>query len=197
MSKSLPELLDPRRAIVSGDNYRGNLPLAGFTRLADLIEPDLSTGQVAYHLTFGRDEEGREQVSGTVRTVLHLRCQRCGQPYALEVDVVLGLAIVTGLDAARSLPDAYDPLLLETPLIRPRELIEDELILAIPAVPRHPEGDCQPPPVPGQSASEAGPDHAARRGQQRPNPFAALAALRTRASDPDPDANAHEPDAGP
>jgi methionyl-tRNA formyltransferase len=70
---------------------------------------------------------------------------------------------------AEALPDAYDPLLLETPLIRPRDLIEDELILAVPAVPRHAEGSCAPP------AFEAGGEDAL---VERPNPFAALAALK-------------------
>ncbi|MDP1159869.1 YceD family protein, partial [Klebsiella variicola] len=50
-----------------------------------------------------------------------------------------------------------------------RELIEDELLLALPLVPRH--ANC-PQPLPG-AGEQAEPE-----AEQRPNPFAALAALK-------------------
>jgi len=50
--------------------------------------------------------------------------------------------------------------------------VEDELILELPLVPRH-EGVC-PEPLPFPGAADAAEEPAV----ERPNPFAALAALR-------------------
>jgi uncharacterized protein len=176
MSKSMPELLNPRVAAAHGDSYRGDLPLATLPRLSSLAETgqladDQGPGgsQAAYRLTFFRDEQGRDLVEGSVRAQLRLRCQRCTEGYDLPVDACFTLAVVNGLDEAEALPDAYDPLLLEEALIRPRDLVEDELILAVPAVPRHADGDCV---MPAEAAGATdGPD-------ERPNPFASLAVLK-------------------
>jgi uncharacterized protein len=185
MFTHLPELLDPRKACAQGEAYRGDLPLAGLRRLAGLADTGQLArdqgsggGQVAYRLSFRRDDSGRDLVLGSVRGQLRLCCQRCGQPFDLAVDADLALAVVAGIDEAEALPDAYDPLLLETPLIRPRDLIEDELILAVPAVPRHAEGSCAPP------AFEAAGEDAL---VERPSPFAALAALKRGQGQPDED----------
>lgn len=172
----MPELLNPRVAAAHGDTYRGDLPLATLPRLSSLAETGQLAedqgpggGQAAYRLSFFRDEQGRDLVEGSVRAQLRLRCQRCTEGYDLSVDACFKLAVVIGLDEAAALPDEYDPLLLEEPLIRPRDLIEDELILAVPAVPRHAEGDCVMP-ADGATTTD-GPD-------ERPSPFASLAALK-------------------
>jgi len=185
MSKSMPELLDPRVAAAHGDRYRGDLPLATLPRLSSLVETGQLAddqgpggGQAAYRLAFFRDEQGRGLVEGSVRAQLRLRCQRCTEGYDLSVDACFKLAVVAGLDEAEALPDAYEPLLLEEPLIRPRDLVEDELILAVPAVPRHADGDCVMP-ADGADATD-GPD-------ERPNPFASLAVLKQTQSRRDED----------
>jgi uncharacterized protein len=175
MSKSLPELLDPRKAAAQSESYRGDLPLAGLSRLQSLVktgqlDPDQGPGggQAAYRLHFHRDASGRDVVEGSVRSQLRLRCQRCTEGFDLAVDADFKLALVAGLDEAEALPEQYDPLLIETPVIRPRDLIEDELILAVPAVPRHPEAACRAPAT--QAPSDT--------GTLRPSPFPALAQLR-------------------
>jgi len=211
----LPELLDPHRAVSLGSHYAGRMDLARLSRLRPLLES--ADGSADYRLTFGRDERGFGVVKGRVVGELQLRCQRCNGEMALRVDSELTLAVVDGLDEAAALPDDYDPLLLDGRLMRSSELIEDELLLALPVVPRHPEGSCeaafrpsQPEVVAGDaervsgsvartriaphvdSEAETGPDAetsagAARQREEqpaskteskRPNPFAALAALR-------------------
>ena len=57
-----------------------------------------------------------------------------------------------------------------------RELVEDELLLALPIVPRH-DGDCpQPLPVPSDDLPAASADEP---DGGRPNPFAVLQSLKT------------------
>lgn len=203
MPEPIPELLDPRRAVALGCRFAGRLPIGRLSRLRPLLES--TEGSVEYWLSFGQDERGYGVVRGRVVGDLRLRCQRCNEELALAVDSKLLLALVEGLDEAAALPDDYDPLLLDGRLMRSSELIEDELLLAVPAIPRHPEGSCASPLPPDEHLPEGGgeatrarlaglaeptagadiesvqrPDEqpAARIESERPNPFAALAALR-------------------
>ena len=76
---------------------------------------------------------------------------------------------VHGEDAAAQLDtDSEDDVLALTRALDLRELIEDELLLALPLVPRH---EVCPTPLLAPADGEAPVD-------DKPNPFAALAALK-------------------
>jgi uncharacterized protein len=132
---------------------------------------------IRYRLEFGQNGDGRGIVSGHVSAMLPLRCQRCFETYTLEVDAPISLALVEGIDEAAALPGHYEPLLVEERLIRPADLIEDELILAVPAIPRHEEGRCQPPAGTLAEAAE-GMDEECGDAQGKRRPFAVLASLK-------------------
>lgn len=193
MSVSLPDLLDPHKAVAQAAVFEGTIEVERLPRLCDLLwRTEAGSAQfepltAAFRLAFGRDDDRRSVVTGRVQSLLPLRCQRCGQRFDLSVDVDVNLALAAGIDEANALPDAYDPLLVEDRLMRPSELIEDELILAIPAIPRHPDGECEPPVVASPASRE---DEAAAPDPERdpsPQPFASLAALRPRREDDDKD----------
>jgi uncharacterized protein len=81
------------------------------------------------------------------------------------------LAFVTGIDEGDRLPDRYDPLLVTNHLIRPRDLIEDELLLGLPQIPRHETGTCS-------MLVQALPSPAPERPADPGHPFAVLSALK-------------------
>lgn len=148
-------------------------------RLAEMLETDTEGGaQAACQLVFGRDGAGRDIVQGEVRACLTLRCQRCLEPFDLPVASEFTLALVVGLDEVAALPPDYDPLLVaaagEDRFIHPRDLIEDELILAVPAVPRHADGGCPSSPL---ALLDLTPAQVADRPAERLNPFAVLTTL--------------------
>ena len=204
--ESLPELLDPRKAVALRSRFEGRMAIARLSRLRPLLES--TDGSVDYQLSFGNDERGNDTVTGRVMGELRLRCQRCNEQMVLPVDSALSLSLTEGLDEAAALPDDYDPLLLDGRLMRSSELIEDELLLAVPVVPRHPEGTCEAPLPKSPTAERVGgsgreftgmrmapqigttveietdpePQQAeqpvSQTESERPNPFAALAALR-------------------
>lgn len=170
MLPQLPEQADPRRLCVQGKRFEGRVALNSLDRLAPLLTS--SEGEAAFQLVFDQDERKRSRVRGHVTAELQLCCQRCMQPMSLLVDVGFALSLVEGLREAETLPEEYEPLLLEERLLRPMDLVEDELILAIPPVPRH-------------EAAECGVDLKAYRETaqtveptQRENPFAALKQLK-------------------
>lgn len=104
-------------------------------------------------------------------TQLGLCCQRCLQPVAVPLDVQTALRFVRGEQQAEALDEHSDEdVLALSPALDLQRLIEDELILALPLVPRH-ERCPQPLPMSAgedEVAASSAPEHA----------FAGLAALR-------------------
>jgi uncharacterized protein len=165
MSTALPERLDLARLADLHAVLDGTLPLTGFARLV----PQLASrdGRVVVHLEFSR-HGGRELVRGTLRAELQLVCQRCLGPVAVEVEAPLALARVADDDEAAALADGLDPIVAPNREVESAALLEDELLLAIPQVPRHErDADCDQAALRTIAASQAG-----------ANPFAALAALK-------------------
>jgi uncharacterized protein len=85
------------------------------------------------------------------------------------VDTSMDLVPTSGLEEERRLPDRYDPLPLGARLIRPRDLIEDELLLALPQIPMHEPDVC---------AGRAPEADTAKTRSGIPSPFAVLAGLK-------------------
>lgn len=99
-----------------------------------------------------------------------LECQRCLQAMRVPLHVDRRLFFVEGEDAAAALDtDSEDDVLTLEPAIDLRALVEDELLLALPLVPRH---DACPEPLPLRVEDDP---------PETEHPFAALAALKGRA----------------
>lgn len=143
MSVPLPDFIDPWRAVDAGSEFEGVLPLSNLSRLGGFLKE--AEGQVQYRLACSRDTQGYGVLSGEVRARVVLTCQRCMGPLDWEIASPLALALVSGLDEARLLPEELDPLLVSREPIRLPDLIEDELLLALPQIAMHEPGDCSPP----------------------------------------------------
>jgi uncharacterized protein len=167
-----PEHADPRRLCEQGKRYEGRVALLGLPRLAPLLTS--TEGEAAFTLRFDQDDEGRSRIIGHVRADLQVTCQRCMGAMTLPVDAEFKLSPVSGPREAETLPAEYDPLLLEERLLNPIDLIEDELILAIPPAPRHPEAECGVNLAVFRHEEDSAPIAEA----ERDNPFAALQALK-------------------
>jgi uncharacterized protein len=96
-----------------------------------------------------------------------LECQRCLQRMVVPLRVDRRLFFVEGEDAAASLDtESEDDVLTLEPALDLRSLVEDELLLALPLVPRH---ELCPEPLPLHEEDDPPPAE---------HPFAALAALK-------------------
>jgi uncharacterized protein len=121
----------------AGATQQGTLPLSGFARLRDVLASD--AGDVAYEVKGGRDERGRPSLELSVRGTLQLRCQRCLEPLAYDVraNAVLVLAATQAeIDADPADVQSHDRVLAGKEMAL-AQLVEDELILALPYAPRH------------------------------------------------------------
>jgi uncharacterized protein len=170
MLSLLPDYADPRRLCALGKAYEGTVPLAQMPRLAPLLTS--SEGEAAFVLAFETDEEKRAVVRIRVSAEVEIECQRCLNGMSWSIDESSTLAVVAGPDEAERLPDELDPLLLDSDRVALRSLIEDELILAVPAAPTHKPDECAVQISDVNSSETAGmPD----RNSRDDNPFAALA----------------------
>ncbi|MBB1076154.1 DUF177 domain-containing protein [Rhodoferax sp. 4810] len=170
----MPDLLDPWRAAARREQYAGALALAIFPRLQPLLVSTDADAAVTYQIQFGIDRDGRAVVTGTLETTLQVVCQRCLGTLALPVNATLNLALLRDLDALEQLPECYEPLLVEERLIPPHQFIEDELLLAVPAIPRHAAAEhCERWLAAQVTATEVAPPS---DQNARVNPFAAALA---------------------
>jgi uncharacterized protein len=173
---------DPRRLDVSafaaaGGELRGDWEATQLRRLlsATIDSPDeASRGDVAWQ---ARGERHPLPGAGMLPSLLieaetevTLECQRCLQPMRLPLHAERRIFFVDGEDAAAALDaEAEDDVLALTPALDLVELIEDELLLALPLVPRH---ELCPEPLPRAFVED---DPAIDPAD---NPFAVLAALK-------------------
>lgn len=167
MSNAFPGSVDAWRMVQARRSFKGTLPLANLSRLAGSLAT--TKGEVVYHLQFDRDELGTAYVHVQVEARLSLVCQRTLEPFIWPVTVDVKLGLVRNEDEESSLPANYEALLVDTGLIQLADIVEDELILAIPII----------AVKPGTSIENASVEaHEEPVFEQEENPFAVLSKLK-------------------
>ena len=170
MSGALPPSLDLTRAARQTFSLEGRVPVKSLPRLAAVLASD--AGEVRVELEAGRDAARRVTVRGRIDAELDLQCQRCLEPVRIAVHAEPHLAWVNSDEALAALPDEYEPLLSTDGRVALTELVTDELLLALPLVPRH-EGDAA---CSGSFTAPA--EIPAEPAEDRKRPFAELAKLK-------------------
>lgn len=148
--------------------FAGELDLASLTRLRDSLGS--IEGVVTCEIEFDTDEFDQAYVEVRAQSELPLVCQRTLEVYRQPVSIGLRLGLMRREDEEAALPPGYEPLLVPADgMVALADLIEDELILALPLVPARPDSA-----LVGQEES------AAEEAQEdaKPNPFAVLKSLR-------------------
>lgn len=142
MSERLPVHIDPITAANRGRKLSGHLPVQAFDRLGHWLHS--SDGELAIALEFGRDGAGRRSLAASVQGSLELMCERCLRPYHLGIDLDFELMLVESEAEADTLPEEAEPLIVgDVRSMHVTDMIEDDLILALPVVPRCGRADCR------------------------------------------------------
>jgi len=171
--------LDVAALAQAGARLAGEWPGRDFSRLQrdalatdDGAEADAVAWTARGELRTAADGLPRIGLDLQARTRLRLQCQRCLLPMLCELNAHTRLRFAADEATAERLdPDSDDDILALPSVLDLRELVEDELILALPPFPRHDR--CDPP----------GPLSDALTREAEPKPFAALAALRRSSGD--------------
>ena len=79
-----------------------------------------------------------------IKTALHLECQRCLEGFWQKMDISAQFVLLESHQEVEDFPiDNFDEdALLQSDAFDVMELIEDEVLLALPLVPKHPQGEC-------------------------------------------------------
>jgi uncharacterized protein len=137
----LPRRIDPRKLTAQGATLSGCIPTAQLQRLmAAVLDADAG---VEVTLDFGRDAQGNAVVEGEFTLDADLRCQRCLGVVRQRLSSGCRLGIVWDDQQARQLPRDLEPWVVPEQDADLFELAEDEVLLALPIVPRHDADACR------------------------------------------------------
>lgn len=174
---SLPSV-DTHEFCRRADTARGTEPLSGLPRVASLLaDPQ---GDVSWQLT-GRsavraDGSRLAFMALELQSTVTMRCVRCLETVALPLSEHRSYRLVGNEEQAAQEDaddDDYD-VLVASRRFDLAALVEDEMIMALPAVPRH--EDCQAPAGVAPAASTA--DSGTQVEPAPAHPFAVLSGLK-------------------
>lgn len=165
----IPNQVDPRRFADRALTFTGAWPLDSFERLTGLVSD--TAGEVQVSLAFYRDEQELPVMRMRLDAEVGMQCQRCLDQARLSLAGEHSFAFIRPGDDASLLPQDYDVIELADEPLDVRALAEEELLLALPIVPMHPEGQCNHPQ--GYVEPEL-----SEEDRIRSSPFGVLAQLR-------------------
>lgn len=167
MSREYPDWISPNRAAEGKRVYSGTIPLSRLKRLAPLLVD--TSGVATFTAAFRTDLDQRVIIDVQVEAALPLVCQASLETYDEQVKRNSELAVIEHESEQFDLPDNYDPVLLENGRLAIASLVEDELLLALPTIPRKPDLK----PVEFSTGKEDAASESERTAT-RENPFSAL-----------------------
>jgi len=133
-------------------SYQG----AGFLAMTDMprlaqeassVKPgDGFDWQMETHFEDSPGSEPRQILNLVLKGRLHLVCQRCLQDCAVDLDEKRRFVLVASEAEADAYPleDEEQEPLAASQHFNLLETIEDEVLLSLPLIPKHPEGFCEP-----------------------------------------------------
>jgi len=176
LDRALPEhLAEQRQTIERVDK------LSTLDRLAAIVEADLRAlpdekippgwrdSPVTIRLAFDFADVGERlpQLTGKVAACVYAVCQRCLEPCEIRLQESLKLYLVEDGNAARQAA-GYEAWELDDTLLRPLDVVEETLIMALPMSPMHASTEACGPLIDGIGPKPAATD--------RVRPFADLKA---------------------
>jgi len=168
----IPNSIEPYRLAASAEHLEGDIPLGSMPRVIGVLGEQAGSCRVS--LRFGTDPQRLRFIEGNLQASVHMPCQRCLQPVPIDINSEFLLGLVASDEQAAQLPRQYEPVLVENDHLALIPVIEDELLLSLPQVVYHEEGDCPVSRDQLQSGAEA--------EMERHNPFSVLGALKTKKS---------------
>ena len=172
---ALPKQLDLRGLAARGVQISGTVSPDDLPRLAESGIGILDLGSAAFE--FRRDEEARYVVAVSVEAKVVMQCQRCLVDMEVPITTASLMACVWTDEEAASLPATYEPLLVEDAADL-SDIVEEEILLAIPVSPIH-EAECKS--AAQQAALEAHVEDSEMVEDiaERDSPFAVLEQLKS------------------
>ena len=166
----IPITLHPGKAAQHRLKYDGIVPLEKLTRLEKVVQEEV--GEIAVKIHCKNDDQGFAVIRGNLSTHVTVICQRCNGDLGLDLVQDFAYSPVGEDTELDIFPEDYDEVALdENGEVNVFDLIEDELILAVPLVATHNEASCSYSAKPASFGVLKAED-------DKPNPFDILKQLK-------------------
>jgi len=186
LGQRLPVQIDPIRLAVSRQQLHGELEISRLARLSELLTSN--EGVLKVQLDFDVDVNKIHHVSGSIEADLSLCCQRCLNAMPWHLNTNVALAFIAHEHQIDELAAEYEPYIIDSKPVMLSDLIEDEILLALPQVPLHDESECSPAvPLKEFDSTENGDefivntkqDSPGQSASKRKNPFEVLTSIKS------------------
>ncbi|WP_199608793.1 23S rRNA accumulation protein YceD [Flocculibacter collagenilyticus] len=166
---NIPTTIDPVRAAQKRLSYDGIVPVQELSRLSELfVEAD---GDIKVKVNCNIDEQGLVVISGEASYSGNVLCQRCNEKMKQDLATNFFYTPLTQRTEEEQIPEEYETFALDDAgEMMLRQVIEDELIIALPIVPMHDPESCA---YQGTMSWGKLPEAA-----EKPNPFDVLKELK-------------------
>ncbi len=168
MKQILPVHLNFAQKAKIGFEIKGKCLIKQFKRLKSVLASE--QGEAMVTLKF--DRAGPIPfVIGQISVEMQFKCQRCMNTMSKEMDIHFKLGFVQNDTQMERLPEEYEPYLLTTDENHLLDMLEEEILLALPLVPTH-ESDCSE--YLQKQISEQNVEVETAEEKDRENPFSVL-----------------------
>ncbi len=170
----IPDYVDAKKIFTQQAVIIGKLPVSKFERFSELLAN--TSGFVEISLKFSLNEDFRRVISGELKTDVEVLCQRCLDVTTITLEDVFQLALVESESQADKLPKDLEPWFCTDTKLVLADIIEEQLILAMPIVSYHKVSCAQNGP-----SKRSTPQEEVSKSSDIPdkqNPFAILQSLK-------------------
>ena len=143
MPPVLPSQIDPERLSRKGESISGEYAVNELGRLAGLVYD--TEGNVNFKLEFSFIENPKlPLITGQLKAHLNLVCQRCLDAFHHQIEREIKLVVINKDFDQETIPAEYEFVVSNHAAdLKLKDLIEDEIILAIPISIMHDENECK------------------------------------------------------
>ncbi len=175
----LPETVKPFKLARQNVRLVGLMPLNAFENIVSGADLSGAPAMVQVDVRFETGPGGVALVSGRISAQIPFQCQRCLDPVNVDIGADVLLAVYEEEVDEDTLPEGCEPVKVEGEQVRLADLLEQELILALPIVPSHEHCEWVAVPEPLEIIEEP-----AEVLPQKESPFAGLSELLAKGKSP-------------
>lgn len=136
----MPLYVDTRRVFQQGAELHGTVTLQRLPEFRNSLASDQA--EITAEMHFAVDKAGYRLIVGKVDASVEVTCERCLQPVAIRLQDDISLAVVDSEQEAAGLKPDLDPWICPDIRLQLAPVIEEQLLLSLPIVSYHPEGQC-------------------------------------------------------
>ena len=140
LDRPLPEYVDVRKVFLENEEVSGFVASEKLVNMRDILVGE--NAKVNAILNFLKDKTGRRIITGELTATIEVACQRCLEPLELIIEDYISLIVVDDDESAQRLEKNYEGWVCSTHKLCLAELIEEQLILALPLVSVHSDSSC-------------------------------------------------------